>query len=66
MEKSLTSKKAYEQAKENGGAYVVRGRSIVRVLKDGTIEFIKKLGQAKTRLKENEKIVYYGKDEKGQ
>lgn len=47
---------AYEQAKESG-AYVIRGRSIVRVLKDGKVEVIKKLGQVKTRLKENEKTI---------
>ena len=50
-------KSAYHRAKSAKGAYMVRGKSIVRVAQDGSVQVIKQLNQAKVRISEKEKVI---------
>ena len=49
--------RAYENAKNNSGAYVMRGNSIVRVSSDGSIVVVKRTSQTKVKVKESDKVV---------
>ena len=49
--------RAYESAKNNSGAYVMRGNSIVRVSSDGSIVVVKRISQTKVKVKESDKVV---------
>lgn len=49
--------KAYESGKNNSGAYVMRGNSIVKVTSNGSIEVVQRTSQAKVRVKEADRVV---------
>ena len=49
--------RAYENAKNNSGAYVMRGNSIVRVNSDGSIVVVKRTSQTKVKVKESDRVV---------
>ena len=49
--------RAYENAKNNSGAYVMRGNSIVRVNSDGSVVVVKRTNQAKVKVKESNRVV---------
>lgn len=53
---SRNGKMAYFRAKECGGAYTVRGNSIVRTNSDGSTVVVRSIEQVKVRLKKNEKV----------
>lgn len=54
---SRNGKTAYRRAINSGGAYTVRGNSIVRTSADGSTIVIRNIEQVKVRLKENEKVI---------
>lgn len=54
---SRNGKAAYRRARISGGAYTVRGNSIVRTSADGSTIVVRSIEQVKVRLKENEKII---------
>lgn len=53
-------KSAYHRAKRSKGAYTMRGKSIVKVSQDGSVEVIKELDQAKVRISKEEKVIVFG------
>lgn len=53
-------KSAYQRAKRSEGAYTMRGKSIVKVSQDGSVEVIKELDQAKVRISKEEKVIVLG------
>lgn len=53
-------KSAYQRAKRSKGAYTMRGKSIVKVSQDGSVEVIKELDQAKVRISKEEKVIVLG------
>lgn len=53
-------KSAYHRAKRAKGAYTMRGKSIVKVSQDGSVEVIKELDQAKVRISKEEKVIVFG------
>lgn len=54
---SRDGKTAYRRAKNSGGAYTVRGNSIIRTGADGSTVVVRNIEQVKVRLKENEKVI---------
>ena len=54
---SRDGKAAYRRARNSGGAYTVRGNSIVRISADGSTIVVRNIDQVKVRLKEEEKII---------
>lgn len=54
---SRNGKAAYHRARNSGGAYTVRGNSIVRTSADGSTIVIRNIEQVKVRLKEDEKVI---------
>ena len=54
---SRDGKAAYRRARNNGGAYTVRGNSIVRTSADGSTIVVRNIDQVKVRLKEDEKVI---------
>lgn len=53
---SRDGKLAYLRAKDFGGAYTIRGNSIVRTNSNGTIVVVN-IEQVRVRVKENEKVL---------
>lgn len=53
------NKSAYHKAKQSKGAYTMRGKSIVKVSRDGSVQVIKELDQAKVRISEKEKVIVF-------
>ena len=49
--------RAYENAKNNSGAYVMRGNSIVRVNSDGSFVVVKRTNQTKVKVKKSDRVV---------
>lgn len=54
---SRDGKAAYRRARNSGGAYTVRGNSIVRTRADGSTIVVRNIDQVKVRLKEDEKVI---------
>lgn len=54
---SRDKKTAYHRARKNGGAYIVRGNSIIKTNSGGEIHIVKNLPQLKVRVKEGEKVI---------
>ena len=54
---SRDGKAAYRRARNSGGAYTVRGNSIVRTSADGSTIVVRNIDQVKFRLKEDEKVI---------
>ena len=54
---SRDGKLAYFRAMDFGGAYIVKGNSIVRTNSDGTNIVVLNINQVKVRVKENEKVL---------
>jgi hypothetical protein len=54
---SRDGKTAYRRAINSGGAYTVRGNSIVRTSADGSTAVVRNIKPVKVRLKENERII---------
>ena len=54
---SRDGKAAYRRARNSGGAYTVRGNSIVRTSADGSTIVVRNIEQVKVRLKEDEKVI---------
>lgn len=54
---SRDGKAAYRRARNSGGAYTVRGNSIVRTSADGSSIIVRNIEQVKVRLKEDEKVI---------
>ena len=54
---SRNGKAAYRRARNSGGAYTVRGNSIVRTSSDGSTIVVRNIEQVKVRLKEDEKVI---------
>ena len=48
---------AYLRAMEYGGAYTIRGNSIVRTDSNGSVDVVMDIDQVKVRIKENEKVL---------
>lgn len=53
------NKSAYHQAKQSKGAYTIRGKSIVKVSRDGSVQVIKELDQARVRISEQNKVIVF-------
>ena len=49
--------RAFENGKNNSGAYVMRGNSIVKVTSNGSIEVVERTSQAKVKVKEADRVV---------
>lgn len=54
---SRDKKTAYHRAKNSGGAYTVRGNSIVRTESNGSVVVVKNIKQVKVRLKKEDRVV---------
>ncbi len=50
-------KKAYESCKNNTGAYVMRGNSIVRVTSDGSISVVKRTQPVSVKINDSDRAV---------
>lgn len=59
IKQSLAKKghKAFESCKNNTGAYVMRGNSIVRITSDGSISVIKRTQPVSVKIKDSERAV---------
>lgn len=57
---SRDNKSAYHRARKSKGAYTMRGKSIVKVFRDGSVQVIKELDQAKVRISKEEKVIVIG------
>lgn len=49
--------RAYKDVKNQSGAYVMRGNSIVHVTSDGNISIVKKTKQSRVKIKESDRVV---------
>lgn len=60
--KCITSdgKTAYRRARMAGGAYTLRGNSIVRVDCAGSVHIVKGIGQVKVRVRQQDKEIVIG------
>ena len=54
---SRDNKTAYTHAKMNGGAFTMRGNSIISTGIDGSKSVVKNVGQARVRLKNELRVV---------
>jgi len=49
--------KAFVSRKNQSGAYVMRGNSIVRVTPDGSIEVVKKISRSRVKVKDQDRVI---------
>jgi hypothetical protein len=54
---SRNGKTAYRRARNNGGAYTVRGNSIVRTRADGSTDVVRNIPQVRVRVEESKKVI---------
>ena len=54
---SRNGKTAYRRAINSGGAYTVRGNSIVRTRADGSTDVVRNIPQVRVRVEESKKVI---------
>jgi hypothetical protein len=54
---SRDGKAAYRRARNSGGAYTVRGNSIVRTRADGSTDVVRNIPQVRVRVEESKKVI---------